>query len=85
MTINIELAVFFLITGYLTGKLFKSIDLIKGIIILCVVPLIVSALTSMNNLESATIPFLLGAPVGYWGIQQTKYRIEDLIDRLRDR
>lgn len=67
--------IFFAVLGYFNGYLFRDIHVLKIIAIIVVVPYCVDMLIGINWVLTATLPFLLGAVLGYWGIDQSQYRV----------
>ncbi|HAW51756.1 MAG TPA: hypothetical protein DCX54_05415 [Flavobacteriales bacterium] len=65
--------------GYLNGYLFRNIGFIKIIALFVFLPFCLNLLIQLNNVLSATIPFLLMALVGFWGPARTLQRLEKLI------
>ncbi|HIJ25784.1 MAG: hypothetical protein HOA22_11055 [Gammaproteobacteria bacterium] len=69
--------------GYLNGYLLRDIGLIKIIAAFFVIPYSLSTLSQVNNVVQATLPFLLLALAGYWGLDKTRYRVSYLFNEVQ--
>ncbi len=69
--------------GYLNGYLFRNIGFIKIIALFVFLPFCLNLLIELNNVKSATLPFLLMALVGFWGPARTLQYLEKLISDVR--
>jgi len=83
-SLNIYGIALFCVLGYFNGYLFRDIGLYKIIALFFVIPFCIDLLVRLNIVMTATLPFLIFALIGFWGLEKTKNRILDFIDFTRD-
>ncbi|ODS23652.1 hypothetical protein AB835_07555 [Candidatus Endobugula sertula] len=76
--------IFFAGLGYFNGYLFRDINPLKIIAMIFVVPYCIDLLININWIYLATLPFLLFAVIGYWGVDKSKHRAMAVIDLGKD-
>lgn len=83
-SLNLYGIALFCVLGYFSGYLFRDIGLYKIIALFFVIPFCIDLLVRLNIVMTATLPFLIFALIGFWGLEKTKNRILDFIDFTRD-
>ena len=76
--------IFFAGLGYFNGYLFRNLTPLKIITMVFVVPYCIDLLININWIYLATLPFLLCAVIGYWGVDRSKHRAMALINLGKD-
>lgn len=74
---------FFCGLGFLNGWLFRNIRVLKIIALFFVLPYSLDLLIALNRMWEATVPFLVSAWFGWYGLQKTWYKLEEIVRALR--
>lgn len=69
--------------GYLTGYMVRTIGIIKIIILLFIVPPMLDHLININQVWTATLPYIVSAMIAYVGIDKFRYYLVEASDILK--
>lgn len=79
----ILILIFFSALGYWIGWLFKELNFLRIVVLIFAVPISLSLLIEINYVYSATIPYLVFAWFGYYGLNKSYQNIKQIYEVFR--